>query len=143
MTLRRNRQRSARVYARGFGVGGRRGEAVRAMACLVTDSPHHQCTSPTRACHARARGRGGVKGGARDLWPGCDAAHREAGELGSSARGAFELRHGVDVTAAAERIAEQLDEQLGPEPCYLCGQVGTHAPLCRTVEARGARRAAE
>lgn len=137
----RNRKRSASMSARAYGLGGRRGAAVRAMPCIIAEQ--HECTSPTRACHSTARGMGGVKGDARSLFPGCDAAHEEAGEHGTSQRAAFEERYSTDLDIEAERIAVELDERFGPEPCYLCSQVGTHAPLCRTVEALGARRAAQ
>lgn len=132
----------SKLYDRNYGLGGRRGAAVRKMRCCAADSARHTCGGPMQACHARARGMGGVQGDARDLFPACAAAHREAGERGTSQRAAFEQLHGVDVTAIAERIAAELDEQLGPEPCWLCGQVEGHAPACKDVRASAERRSA-
>lgn len=96
-----NRARRAKAYARNFGP---RADSVRAMPCLVAG-----CRLPTVAAHARARGMGGAKGDARELVPLCQPHHLEAGEHRTSQRAAFELAHGLDLRAAAKRIAAQLD----------------------------------
>lgn len=107
-----NRRRRRRLFQRNYGA---RAAAVRAMPCLLAG--RHQCTSPVRACHSRARGMGGAKGDRRELWPGCDLAHSEAGErpgLGryeGSQRQAFERRYQIDIEEEAARIAALLDER--------------------------------
>ncbi len=127
-----NPARRAKTFARNFG---ERGEAVRAMSCLVhwrrcqleaDGSPRltsndairfmqssSMCpASETRqAAHVRARGMGGAKGDRRDLVPLCAKHHAEAGEHRTSARAAFEARYRLDLIAEAERIAVELDER--------------------------------
>lgn len=108
--LGRNRKRSAKTHARNFGD---RADAVRAMPCILAG--RHECRGPVQACHAKARGMGGAKGDRRDLWPGCAAAHEEAGErpgLGRWAgtkRAAFVERWGTDPELVAREVAERLD----------------------------------
>ena len=120
-----NPARRAKTFARNFG---ERGEAVRAMGCLVrsrvmesgnfaswTYSPSW-CPSggddrDVQAAHVRARGMGGAKGDRRDLVPLCAKHHAEAGEHRTSARAAFEARYRLDLVAEAERIAVELDER--------------------------------
>lgn len=99
----RNPERKAETYARNFG---ERGDAVRAMRCLVAG-----CRYFPQACHARARQMGGHGGDRRSLVPLCDTHHRESSEFRTSARAAFERRTGLDLVAEAERIALELDER--------------------------------
>jgi hypothetical protein len=102
-----NPERKAETFARNFGP---RGEAVRAMPCLCARGPWSlRCGQPAEAAHARARGMGGAKGDRRDLVPLSRKHHDEAGEARTSQRAAFELRHGLDLFAEADRIAAELD----------------------------------
>lgn len=116
---------------KGFGkphpvTGKTRGDAVRAMPCIVAQAfaDRHgwtldeaniaKCMGDIQACHARARGAGGVKGDAMDLFPGCFTHHAEAGELPGigywegTARAVFEEKYGVSVTGTAAEIAADL-----------------------------------
>jgi hypothetical protein len=97
-----NRARRAKIHARNFGDAA---VVVRSMPCLVVG-----CREPAEAAHARARGMGGVKGSSRDLVPLCRAHHIEAGEARTSKRHAFEVRHGISLTARAAELAEQRDK---------------------------------
>ena len=113
VTLRkRNAKRAAMKYARNYG---ERGDAVRAMRCIILGVAGHRCRTPVEACHSDARGMGGVGGGRRDLFPGCSDAHREAGERPGpgrwegTARAAFVARYGIDPQTEADRIALELD----------------------------------
>lgn len=99
----RNDRRRAEMHARNFGL---RGDAVRAMPCLVPG-----CRRPTVAAHAKARKMGGCGGDRRELVPLCQPDHQEAGEFRTSARAAFESRHGLDLVAEAARIAAELDQR--------------------------------
>lgn len=119
---RKSAKRRAKVKAKGFGAprpgdGRTRADAVRELPCIIAGHLDHACTSITRACHARARGRGGAKGTARDLFPGCDLAHRIFGELPGpghyegSIRQLAELRYGIDLVLEARKIAERLDTE--------------------------------
>lgn len=106
---RRNPERRAKTYARNFSD---RGDAVRAMRCLVRG-----CHQPTEAAHVIARGMGGAKGTARHLVPLCRLHHTEASEYRTSARARFEERTGLDLLAEAERIAALLDDPThDPDP---------------------------
>jgi hypothetical protein len=118
----RSSARRARAHARNFGAprpddGDTRDAAVRRMPCILDGRRGHRCTSATRACHARARGAGGAKGDRFDLWPGCDAAHREAGEqpgLGrweGTLRAMFEARYELSLRTVADDIAQRLTEE--------------------------------
>jgi hypothetical protein len=98
---RSNRKRRAASYAKNFG---ERADAVRAMPCLVPD-----CSAPSVAAHARARGMGGCKGDRRCLVPLCQEHHVAAGEARTSQRADFERTHGVDLVAEAEWLAVELD----------------------------------
>lgn len=125
------------MFNRAYGLNGRRGEAVRAMSCVLAGRLGHKCSGAIQAAHAIARGRGGVKGDARVLFPACAEAHREFGEHGTSQRREAVKRYGVDPVLVAEAIARDLDERFGPEPCHLCGAVGGHEPLCRAAPGLG------
>ena len=120
-----NRKRKAATFARNFGD---RGEAVRAMRCLVAVAmlgsidrnasnawvySSSYCRPPfeTQAAHATARGMGGAKGDRRDLVPLCAKHHAEAGEARTSARADFERRYSLDLQAEAARIAAELDDR--------------------------------
>lgn len=137
---RRNRTRAKKLFDRNYGIDGRRGEAVRAMGCRLATHPLHTCEWKLDACHAVARGMGGTKGDSGDLWDGCRAAHREAGERGTSQREAFVQRYGLDPERRAAEIKLELDERFGPEPCYRCGETNGHTLLCPTAEGRAAAR---
>lgn len=128
----------SRTFERCNGVGGRRGERVRSMGCMVSGKAGHRCSGRVEACHARARGRGGVKGDSGDLWNGCHGAHLEAGELRTTERARFIEKYGVDPTVRAAEIKAQLDAELGVEPCYRCHEVGGHAVTCSSIEGRAA-----
>lgn len=115
-------KRRARIKAKGFGAprpgdGRTRADAIREMPCIIAGHRDHVCTSITRACHSRARGRGGEKGTARDQFPGCDLAHQIFGELPGpghyegSIRQLAELHYGIDLVLEARKIAEQLDTE--------------------------------
>lgn len=130
-----NPARAARAFLKNYGephpeTGKTRGDAIRAMPCIVATvmaerqgwpvehcARLRECGWEIRACHARARGMGGVKGDCYDLFPGCDKHHAEAGELpgpgryDGSDRARFEQTYGVDLTERAALIAEQLTAQ--------------------------------
>lgn len=135
-----NRTRAKKLYDRNYGIGGRRGDAVRAMGCRIAGHPGHTCSWKIDACHSTARGMGGTKGDSGCLWDGCRNAHREAGERGTSERAAFVERYSFDPEQRAAEIKAELDERFGPEPCYRCGATTGHTPLCSTVEGRAAAR---
>lgn len=105
---RKNPERRAKMFERNFG---ERGDPVRAMMCLASGHRSDPCSGPIQACHAIARGMGGVKGDRRCLVPLCAKHHRASGEHGTSQREAFEKKHKIDLVAEAERIAKELDEQ--------------------------------
>jgi hypothetical protein len=136
----RNAKRTRALYARNYGVDGRRGAAVRAMGCCIAGHLEHACSWKKDACHSTARGMGGTKGGSGNLWNGCAGAHREAGERGTSQRAAFVEKYGLDPEQRAAEIKAELDERFGLEPCWRCHEIGGHAPLCSTMEARTACR---
>lgn len=136
----RNHERAALMFDRNYGVGGRRGEAVRAMGCRLATHPLHTCEWKIDACHSTARGMGGTKGDSGDLWDGCRAAHREAGERGTSQRASFVERYSFDPEQRAAEVKAELDERFGPEPCYRCGETTGHTMLCSTAEGRRAAR---
>jgi hypothetical protein len=136
----RNARRTRALYTRNFGVDGRRGAAVRTMGCCIAGKAGHTCEWKHDACHSTARGMGGTKGDSGHLWNGCAAAHREAGERGTSQRAAFVAKYGADPEQRAAEVKAELDERFGPEPCWRCKGIGEHAPLCPTMEARTARR---
>ena len=63
------------------------------------DRPH-DCVGRIQACHVKSRGAGGSD--VANLYPGCAAAHHEQHAIGIPA---FEARWGVNLAAAAERLA--------------------------------------
>lgn len=135
MSFRPNAKRKAAKHDRNYGVGGRRGDAVRSMPCLtarVRGRIGGWCSGRIEASHAVARGMGGVGGDARSLVPHCSACHLW---YGRDPQG-YERQTGIDVSAEARRVAAELDESLGPEPCYLCGGIGEHTALCKAVPRR-------
>ena len=93
----RNPERRVELYERAFGD---RGELVRAMPCLLLGSG---CWGPIEAAHVRSRGAGGTR---RDLVPLCARHHREQHDRGIRT---FQERHGVDLRAAADQLAAELD----------------------------------
>lgn len=89
---------------------GDRGEAVRAMPCVVERECVgllRACFGPIQAAHVTARGMGGCNGDRRSLVSLCAAHHRQQGDMGVKS---FERLHEIDLTAEAERIAAILDE---------------------------------
>ncbi len=108
------------------------------MGCKIVGVAGHVCEWKIDACHSTARGMGGVKGDSGKLWDGCRAAHREAGERGTSQRADFIARYGLDPEARAAEIKAELDERFGPEPCWKCHQIEGHSLLCPTAEGRRA-----
>lgn len=90
------RRRRAR-HRRDFG---ERAPVVRGMACLAASD---RCAGPIEAAHARSRGAGGDR---YQLVPLCSAHHREQHSVGVRT---FQTRHGIDLLAAAARIAAELD----------------------------------
>ena len=115
---RKNSERRAKSTERCYGD---RGDAIRAMVCLQsTHDPAHRCNSPVRACHETARGGGAAKGDRFSLFPGCDAAHEEAGErpslwyrsdperYGATARGSWEAKLGIVLEDEVKAIADDL-----------------------------------
>jgi hypothetical protein len=135
-----NRKRRAALFDRNYGVGGQRGESVRAMGCGIAGVAGHVCEEKKDACHSTARGMGGTKGDSGKLWDGCRAAHREAGERGTSQRAAFVEKYGMDPEVRAAEVKAELDERFGLEPCWKCGETNGHTLLCSTVEGRNACR---
>jgi len=110
-----NPERRRRAYDRNFG---ERADHIRAMPCLVaaawsppqwTEAGAPRCFGDVQACHARARGMGGVKGDRRTLVPLCAAHHRESGELNTTERAEFEARYQIDLTAKAAALAIVFD----------------------------------
>lgn len=95
----RNRKRAAKSYARNYG---ERGDAVRAMRCLVGVN----CRGPIQAAHVKARGMGGRGGDRRSLVPFCAGHHDEQTRRGGKT---FAATHRLDLHAEAERIALELD----------------------------------
>lgn len=132
MLYARNPERRAAALERNYGAphperGDTRADRIRAMTCLGRRVPAgggwvpvHVCSGSVQAAHVDARGMSGRGGDRRKLAPLCATAHREAGELPSlwmrsdpgryatTQRGRWEQRHGVDLLAEADRIAEQL-----------------------------------
>lgn len=100
-----NPERRASRFARNYGEGGKRGEAVRAMACLC--AAHGGCARKIDAAHVTARGMGGCNSSARELVPLCRVHHDEQGRRGLAD---FEAMYGLELAAAAARIAAQLDD---------------------------------
>lgn len=106
-----NPARRAKTFARNFG---ERGEAVRAMGCLVAGVRGRSvsaCRGDVQAAHTVPRGMGGANGDRRRLVPLCFGHHTEAGEHRTSDRAAFEARCRLDLDAEASRIAVELDER--------------------------------
>ena len=93
-----NRRRAAERRRENFG---ERAVYVRGMPCLVGVS----CSGPIEAAHVRSRGAGGTR---RDLVPLCQAHHREQHQRGKRS---FAESHGLDLEAAAARVASALDEK--------------------------------
>lgn len=91
-----NPKRAAARRAEAFG---ERGEAVRAMACVVGQG----CRGRIHAAHARSRGAGGTR---RDLVPLCELHHREQHQRGIKT---FEADHGLDLAGEAAKVAAELD----------------------------------
>ena len=122
----RNPERRAAAYARNFGD---RADAIRAMPCLACEVERSLASggmtrilgmfaidfAPPRgavqAAHVVARGMGGAKGDRRALVPLCAYHHGAAGEGRTSQREDFERRYGLDLTAKAAELAEQLDRE--------------------------------
>ncbi len=137
-----NSKRRRRLHARNYGVDGRRGEAVRAMPCIIAGREGHRCRTPVQACHDKARGIGGVHGDANSLFPGCAEAHLLAGARRTEQREGFEHVYMVDITKTCEVIAADLDVRLGVEPCHLCKVTSGHLDNCKSAEAIQSRREA-
>lgn len=97
-----NKERKLERYEQAFGD---RAELIRAMPCLLLGSG---CWGPIEAAHVRSRGAGGTK---RDLVPLCSAHHREQHDQGTKT---FAARHGLDLRAAADRLARELDDRRVP-----------------------------
>ncbi len=97
-----NRERKLERYEAAFGD---RAELVRAMPCLLLGT---ECWGPIEAAHVRSRGAGGTR---RDLVPLCSKHHREQHDTGIKT---FAARHGIDLHAAADRLARELDERRVP-----------------------------
>jgi hypothetical protein len=113
----RNAKRKAEQFARNFGDEA---EAVRALPCLCRGiGPVVRCVGPVQAAHVTARGMGAVKGGRFDLVPLCAHHHGEAGEANrpgenvATARDLFERAYGLDLRAAADRVALEHAAPLG------------------------------
>lgn len=96
-----NRKRRAELYERNFG---ERGDAVRAMPCLLAKTK--DCDQPIEAAHASARGMGGVKGDRRQLVPLCGRHHTISGTMAPSD---FIARYKINLRTEARRIARELD----------------------------------
>lgn len=92
-----NRERRLERYAAAFGD---RGELVRAMPCICLGN---ECHGPIEAAHTKSRGAGGSR---RDMVPLCARHHRRQHDRGIQT---FEHETGVDLRAAAARIAVELD----------------------------------
>lgn len=92
-----NPRRRRAQHRRNFGA---RAPVVREMACLAASS---ECAGQVEAAHARSRGAGGDR---FQLVPLCTAHHREQHSVGVRT---FQTRHGIDLLAAAARIAAELD----------------------------------
>lgn len=94
-----NAKRRRESYARNYG---ERGDAVRAMPCLVGVG----CRGPIQAAHVKARGMGGRGGDRRSLVPFCAGHHNE-----QSTRGVltFAAKYSLDLASEAGRIALELD----------------------------------
>ena len=95
---RQNRKRAAKRRAEDFG---ERGEAVRAMPCLI--AAQHTCGGKMEAAHAKSRGAGGDR---RHLLPLCSRAHREQHDRGVLT---FQTTYQVDLLVEADRVAGELD----------------------------------
>ena len=123
-----NRGRRAKLHAANYGA---RGEAVRAMPCLV--AKHHYedqagpswhirelieggrhpgelaCSGAVEAAHLEgARGMGGCNADNRGLGPLCSWHHKQAGERRGSQRDAFARLYAIDCSAEVVRIAIEL-----------------------------------
>jgi len=96
-----NRGRRAKLYERNFG---KRGDAVREMACLLLST--NECERAIEAAHASARGMGGVKGDRRELVPLCGHHHAISGRMAPSD---FIARYHINLRHEAGRIAAELD----------------------------------
>lgn len=94
-----NPKRRRESFARNYG---ERGEAVRAMRCLVGIG----CRGPVQAAHVKARGMGGRGGDRRSLVPFCAGHHDEQTRRGGKT---FAAVHRLNLDAEAERIAYELD----------------------------------
>lgn len=94
-----NPKRRRESFVRNFG---ERGEAVRAMRCLVGIG----CRGPVQAAHVKARGMGGRGGDRRSLVPFCAGHHDEQSRRGVKT---FAAAHQLNLDAEAERIAHELD----------------------------------
>lgn len=97
-----NRERRVERYEQAFGD---RGELVRAMPCLLLGNG---CWGPIEAAHVKSRGAGGTR---RDLVPLCSRHHEQQHTRGIKT---FAEEHGLDLRAAADRIAAALDERRVP-----------------------------
>lgn len=96
-----NRERRAAAFERNYG---QRGGYVREMPCLLAAAGG--CRDRIQAAHVKARGMGGCNGDRRSLIPLCGYHHALMGVSGIKT---FSSRFSVDLPAAAQRIAEQLD----------------------------------
>lgn len=101
----RAKARTAVRFERNFG-GVDRVKAVSRLPCAAHGAG---CRSARRVnAHVRSRGMGGAGGGARDVIPLCDEAHREMDEgLG---RRRFSEKYGLDLSSVAEETARRVDE---------------------------------
>jgi len=80
---------------------GDRAPIVRAMPCLAASS--NTCAGEIHAAHAKSRGAGGNR---RHLIPLCQFHHHEQHQHGVRT---FEAAHGLDLLAAADTLARELD----------------------------------
>lgn len=94
-----NRERRLERYAAAYGD---RGALVRAMPCVCRGN---ECEGPIEAAHVRSRGAGGTR---RDLVPLCSRHHLQQHSKGIRT---FECETGIDLAAAAARIAAELDRR--------------------------------
>jgi len=99
----RNPKRARKAYERNYG---ERGDAVRAMHCLVGGIESTGCRGPIQAAHVKARGMGGCNGDRRSLVPFCAGHHDEQTRRGGKT---FAATHRLDLAAEAERVALELD----------------------------------
>lgn len=68
-------------------------EWVRHQPCLLRGQPGHVCRGAVQACHYRTRRNNGDPS---NLYPGCDAAHREQHQYGIRT---FQDNYNVDLDA--------------------------------------------